>query len=142
MLKEIAGRARWTIWSTAFVFLAITSALNTAQAAENYLHARARLLASGLKPAPIPRGGKYDLCGISGEGDLCKRFQELVDCSGMGASAGSCRMAFVARDGHFVVVSAFGWEDPKTMVITGLARANATDTKMIKNLIAGNPAGD
>ena len=47
--------------SVACLYLMSVSAAS--YAAENYLQARARLLASGLNPAPIPRGGEFDQCG-------------------------------------------------------------------------------
>jgi hypothetical protein len=48
-------------------------------------------------------------------------------------------MAFIARDGRFLVVAAFGWERPDRMVLTGMAWANETDSKAIRNLLAGKP---
>ena len=112
---------------------------NTGRAAETYLHARSRLLAKGFKPAPIPRGGEYDQCGTSGEKTLCKRFPELVNCVGMGPDAGTCRMVFVAPNGRFYVVAAYGWEQPNSMHVTGMTWANAHDTRSIKNILAGKP---
>ena|ERR1700730_1247124 len=119
--------------------LSLMSVPNASYAAENYLHARARLLASGFRPAPIPRGGKFDQCGIAGEKALCKRFPELVNCVGMGSASGTCRMVFVAADGRFIVVEAYGWEHPSTMVVTGTAPANTEDTKHIHNILAEKP---
>jgi hypothetical protein len=106
---------------------------------QNYIEARTRLLMSGLKPAPIPRGGQFDQCGINGEKALCARFPELVNCVGMGPTSGSCRMAFVTPNGRFVVVSAFGWDDPSTMTLSGIAWAQHEDTKHLKNILAGKP---
>lgn len=116
-----------------------TAAASASHAAESYAKARARLIASGLKPAQIPRGGEFDQCGSSGEKALCKRYPELVNCVGMGAAANTCRMVFVTQDGRFYVVSAYGWDTPKTMTFTAGAWANATDTKAIKNIIARKP---
>jgi len=118
---------------------ATSSGVSSNQVAEKYLHARARLLASGFAPAAIPRGGESDQCGTSDEVSLCKRFPELVNCNGMGPSSGSCRMAFVAPDGRFFVVAAFGWENPSTMVVTGASWANSEDTLHINNILAGKP---
>ena len=125
---------RRPIKNTAIVLLATLALTNTVNAAELYAHARARLLAKGLKPAPIPRGPNSP-CGAEGEGDLCKKFPELVSCSGMGATSNTCRMAFVAPDGRFYVVSTYGWEDPSKMTFTAGTWANATDTRTIKDSI-------
>jgi hypothetical protein len=108
----------------------------------NYIQARKQLLAMRLKAAPIPRGGQFDQCGIDGEGDLCKQFPELVNCTGMGPTSGTCRMAFVAPNGRFVVVSAFGWDNPSTMTLTGIGWANEEDTNHISNIIAGKAEYD
>ena len=124
------------VWVSA---LQLHNLSNTNQVAENYLEARARLLASGFAPAAVPRGGEFDQCGDSGENALCKRFPELVNCVGMGPSSGSCRMAFVAPDGRFFVVAAFGWENPNTMVITDSGWANSEDMLHINNILAGKP---
>lgn len=46
-------------------------------------------------------------------------------------------MAFVSRSGRFYVVSTFGWERPRTMVVTGAAWADAEDTKRLRNILRG-----
>jgi tripartite-type tricarboxylate transporter receptor subunit TctC len=122
-----------------FSLLCLMGMSIASRAAENYIQARTRIIASGLKPAPIPRGGKFDQCGDAGEQALCKRFPELINCVGMGSASGTCRMVFVAPDGSFTVASAYGWERPSTMVLTGIGPANAEDTKHIKNILAGKP---
>jgi hypothetical protein len=100
---------------------------------------RAQLIAWGLKPALIPRGGKFNQCGASGEGALCKRYPELIDCTGLGAAANMCRMVFVAPHGRFFVVAAHGWDRPRTMVYRAGSWADDADTKAISNILAGKP---
>lgn len=105
-------------------------------AAELYSVARTKLLARGLHPAPIPRGPTGP-CGDNGEKAVCKLYPEAVDCSGMGASAGTCRMAFVDHGGRFFVVSTSGWEHLKRMAFQSGGWANAEDTKGLRNLVSG-----
>lgn len=107
--------------------------------AESYATARAKLIAWGLKPASIARGGEFNRCGTSGEGALCKRYPELIDCTGLGAATDMCRMVFVAPNGRFFVVAAHGWDKPGTMAYRAGSWADDVDTKAISNILAGKP---
>lgn len=103
-----------------------------------YAEARAKLIAAGFSPAAIPRGDAGP-CGAMGEKQICAMYPETIECIGMGPNSGSCRMAFVHRNGRFFVVEAYGWDTPKDMVFVKGTWANAADTKRIENIIDGKP---
>jgi hypothetical protein len=100
---------------------------------QQYSSARRTMLALGLKPAPIPRGGQFDECKLAA---ICQRFPEVVSCTGMGLNP--CRIALVAPDGRIVVGMTSG-ETPEQMTLDELEWANAADTLAVQNLMAGKP---
>ena len=106
-------------------------ALPVLKEGERYAVTRERLIEAGLKPAFFPRGGEYDPCHYQA---ICGAYPEVMDCSGTGLNP--CRVAFIAPD-QSVVVGQTGGETAADMTLDALTRANAYDTKVVQNALAG-----
>ncbi|UPT63428.1 MAG: hypothetical protein M0D54_02365 [Hyphomonadaceae bacterium JAD_PAG50586_4] len=97
----------------------------------DYTTARQALTSAGYQPLTFPRQA------CIGSPEICEAYPEIVDCSGTGLNP--CRFAFRAPDGGFIVGVAQG-ESLDHMTLTGIAVANAEDSQVVRNLLAGRPA--